>query len=365
MNRFSSFFAVYAFVLMSLIAACDEDTIDDIPEYDYTKGILFCNEGLYPNGAGSISFYDNQTGTMVNDIFKTANDRPLGNTVQSVAIMNNSTYIVVSGANRVEIVSAATFKDQNIMENLQIPRYLLQINDQKAYLTQWGVDGLNGNIAVVDILTNTVQKNIAIGKGPEMMVQVGNKVFVPCEGGYDYDNYDNRVAVINTDNDELITHINVFDFPNSIVADANGKVWVLCGGKVVYDENWNVDLTQSTKGGLVMIDPQTLTVSTTIEFPEVGLANNLIMNAQNNELYYERGGLIYKQTIYDPNLNTTPWLFKSYYGMAIDPSNNTFYGTDPKDYQSNGQIIRHLPSGIVVDTLTAGIIPNGSILFVE
>lgn len=355
---------LFALLVCFLYNSCKKDPDNQLPETDYSTGVLICNEGLYPNGAGSISFYDPATKTVQNNLFENINNRPLGNTVQSVTTIADKTYIVVTSAGRVEVVNSQNFTYLTALDNLLLPRYLMAVNSQKAYLTVWGENGVNGAVLVVNLLTNQIAKTIPVAKGPEMMVMVGNRVFVPCEGGYDFTNYDNKIAIINTNTDELETLLTVPDYPNSIIADATGAVWALCGGKVVYNTDWTINETLSTKGGLVKINGATATVESAWEFADVGNAGSLTINAAKTELYYSFNGSIYRILASSAQFNPSLLLSHSYYGMAIDPNNNLLYGADPADYQSNGRIIRHqLTDGAVLDTLTAGIIPNGSFWF--
>ncbi|OWY20745.1 hypothetical protein C7N43_08160 [Sphingobacteriales bacterium UPWRP_1] len=366
-NRLLYLFIALFVLAASLQTACNKEA-EQPPEgsSDYGKGVLICNEGLFPNGAGSISFFNRQTKAVTNNLFETVNNRPLGNTVQSVHTHNNQTFIVVSNAGRVEVVNAANFTTLATIENLQLPRYFWGINNNKAYITQWGANGLTGSVQVLNLQTMQVTKTVPLSKGPEMMAQAGNRIFIPCEGGYDFENYDNRVAVIDVLVDELLTYIEVPDYPNSIVTDANGFVWVLCGGIITYNPDWTVNEMQSTKGALVKIDAAANAVATVLEFPQVATSGNLTVNAAGTVLYYDYNGQIYAQSVTDNTLNTQPFIAHSYYGMAVDPQENLLYGADAKDYQSNGSIVRHrLTDGAPVDTFTVGVIPNSGFFFSE
>ncbi|OWY25855.1 hypothetical protein BVG80_01305 [Sphingobacteriales bacterium TSM_CSM] len=351
-------------LVVCLQTACTKDETPPEGISDYSKGVLVCNEGLFPNGAGSISYFNRQTKTVTNNLFEMVNNRPLGNTVQSVRQYNGQTFIVASSAGRVEVADSKSFTSVASIENLQLPRYFWEIDQNKAYITQWGENGLTGSVQVLNLQTLQIIKSIPVAKGPEMMAQVGNRVFIPCEGGYDFENYDNKVAVINTLTDELITHIEVPDYPNSITADANGFVWVLCGGIIAYNPDWTINEAQSTKGALVKIDAAANTVSNVLQFQQAGTAGNLTVNAAGTVLYYDYNGQIFAQPVTDNTLNTQPLITHSYYGMAIDPQENLLYGTDAKDYQSNGSIVRHrLTDGAAVDTFTVGVIPNSGFFF--
>ncbi len=88
-----------------------------------------------------------------------------------------------------------------MIEGLELPRFFLPIDNQFAYVSQWGADGISGSLAKVDLLSKKVVKTIAIGSGPEKMLRVGNTVLVANGGGY---GVDSTVVAIGTSDDQII-----------------------------------------------------------------------------------------------------------------------------------------------------------------
>src|SRR5690606_36133260 len=110
-----------------------------------------------------------------------------GNIVQSMNVLNTSGYIVVNNANKIEVVEAGTFKSVGTITGLNAPRYILQVNDQKAYITEWG-NGSEGNIRILNLTNNSIEGTINLNrKGAEKMLKHGDYVYVTCQGGYDKD----------------------------------------------------------------------------------------------------------------------------------------------------------------------------------
>ena len=51
-------------------------------------------------------------------------------------------------------------------------------------------------------------------------------------------------------------------------------------------------------------------------------------------------------------------LNRSFYKISINPKNGDIYGTDPKDYKSNGWVYRYTSAYSVVDSFKVGIVPS-------
>jgi YVTN family beta-propeller protein len=318
-----------------------------------TSSVYITNEGPYGSGTGTISLYNKYTGALSNDIFASANGGiPLGNIVQSLSIYNGKGYIVVNNADKIEVVNSKDFKSTATISGLNKPRYFLGIDNNKAYVTEWGATGNEGAVKVINLSTNTVSSTINTGKGAENMVKANNFVYVTCKGGFGNDSV---VTVINSSTDAVSTTINVGANPNSVQVDANGKIWVLCGGK------WNSGFTQLEKPAkLVRINPSSNTVEATFTFSSIYSGpSNLVINKAKNQLLYVYSGGVYSHEISASNLSNSGLINRYFYGLAVDPSNDYIYAGDAGGFTSNGWVLRYTNSGSVVDSFQVGIAPNG------
>jgi DNA-binding beta-propeller fold protein YncE len=305
----------------------------------YETGVFISNEGPYGSGTGTVSFYNRSTGAVTNDIFQKANGVPLGNIVQSVNIYNGKGYVMVNNAGKIEVVNAPDFKSMATIAGLTQPRYFLGINSTKGYVTEWGTGGLSGSVKVIDLSLNKVLKTIATGKGAENMINLNGLVYVTCKGGYGKDSV---ITVINTNSDAILATIMVGVGPGGIVADANGKIWVLCSKK------------------LVRINPTTQTVEAEFVFTSIKeTPSNLTINAAKNTLYYCYDGKVYPHDISAATLSSTPLINKSFYGMSVDPTNDYLFCADAGNFSSDGYVFRYKSTGAKVDSFKVGMIPGG------
>ncbi len=351
---------VYVFLLSVLFGACKK--VEDpqknssiISSSTFAQGVFITNEGPFGSGTGTVSFYDRKLNTVRADIFQEVNNRPLGNVVQSMEIIGDKAYIVVNNANKIEVVNASTFKSVGSIANLEYPRYILSDGKGKAYISQWSSPG---RIAVVQLDNLKILKTIVVADGPERMLLFGDKLYVVNTGGF---GSENKVSVINTLTDELEQNITTGDSPNSLVLDANHKIWILCGGKKVYAgaPSYELDTAASTAGSLLMLDAISGQIEKSLSFSsKVLFPSNLCLNKEKNQLFFNGGDGVYAMKISDAVLPQQSIVNKVFYSLAYDTVSTYLYGSDPLDYQGKGEVYRYNSYGMEIDHFQAGIIPG-------
>ncbi len=115
----------------------------------YSQGVYIVNEGSFQASNGSISYFDPSRNLIVNGIFEAANNRPLGDVVQSISVANDTTaYIVVNGSGKVEVVRLKDFKTIAPPIPVFYPRYFMQVSENKGYLT---AGSMQGWIYIIDL----------------------------------------------------------------------------------------------------------------------------------------------------------------------------------------------------------------------
>jgi len=348
MKIFNATLLFMTLVVILISTSCVKDE-DSSPKGAFSNGIFIVNEGPFQTGTGTITYFNPDSNLVKQDIFETVNSRPLGNIAQSMTIYNGIGYIVVNNAGTIEVVDLATFKSEATITNLINPSQFLVIDAAKAYVSDW-----IGHIAVVDMASNTVIRTIPAGTGPDEMLKSGNYVYVANTGGF---SVDSTVTVIDFTTDKVIETIKVGDVPSGLVADGNGRIWVLCKGKGF--SGW--PQAGDTHGKLMRIDPNSMAVDYTYNFTASNVhPEKLVINKQKSMLYF-----LYNYGVYKFNVildNATPELFKSrsFYSLGYENSTGYLYVSDPKNYVSNGIVLRlNASDGSVVDSIQAGIIPRG------
>ncbi|MFI2742830.1 DUF5074 domain-containing protein [Zhouia sp. PK063] len=346
-------YLILSVLAISFLTSCSSD---DTPSGDdsltYDKGLLIVNEGNYGSGNSSVTYSTADFSTQIANLFSTANDAALlGDTAQSLAFHDDEAFIIVNVSNKIEIVNKETFKSiATISDGLTNPRYIAFSGDY-AYVTCWG-DGLSATddyVAVIDLNTNTIIKNISTKEGPEQIIEENGKLYVADKGGY---NYGNTIEVIDAATNEISKVITVGDVPNSLI-EVDNKLYVLNGGKPSYAD-------VETAGSLSVINLNTDEVTETTEFA-AGLHPSNLSEA-NNALYYTLNNGLYT-TAFDEINTTSNAIFTfddvaALYGFAIH--DNEVYVGDAVDYSSEGNVYVYTLDGTSVTNFkSGGVSPNG------
>ena len=334
---------------ITVMASCKKDTpTPTFTEGNYENGYFVTNEGNFGTGNGSISFVTNE-GTVENDVFASVNSFALGDVVHSMSIIEGNVYILVNGSSKIEVASVDSMHSVATITGLVSPRYMAKVSDAKAYVTDWGING----VQVIDLTTNTISSTITCGTGPEGIAVSNGFAYVCNVGGW---GLDNTVSVIDVATDAVVTALTVGDKPNSVQVDANGAVWVLTGGHTVFDASWNV--VSETAGNLIKIVDNI--IEATFAFAVGNHPEDLVINDAGTTLYYSDGSwskAVYAFDIAATELPTTALINKSFYGLGC--ANGYIYGTDAVDYVQSGWSFTYSIDGTVVDSVQVGIIPGG------
>jgi hypothetical protein len=332
--------------LASLIALCGilfwascKEKPDPIPA-TYENGILIVNEGNFQGGNGSLSFLDRAKDSLSLDIFKKANDRPLGDVAQSINIIGTKAYIVVNNSGKIEVVDLPTLKSTCTITGMTSPRYMLPISGNRALVT----DLYSKTIHIISLGNCNVTGSIPTGGWTEEITQIGNRIFA-AQAGTD------KVLAIDATTLTLIDSIAIAQQPASFAQDKNGKLWILCSG------NLGAGIPQ-----LARLNPDSLTVEASFDFPSLNDApSKLCINASQDTLYYLNGG-IYRMAITEATLPTQPFIpaqNHNWYALDIDPQNGLLLAGNGRDFTRKGQILRFSRStGMPIDSFEVGIIPG-------
>ena len=342
------------FLLLTLILfSCEKDPTAALKDKQVKSvGAFIINEGNFGKGNGSLSFYSYADQTIQNNIFKSVNQRNLGDTPNSMTIYDSLGFIVVNNSNTIEVISLKTWKSKKtiVFEGGPSPRNMAVVAEGKAYVSNLYAN----NVAVLDLKTLALTgETIPVGANPEEIAVSAGKAFV-LNSGF---GQDNTVSVIDVAQDRVIKTIKVADNPTSVAIDDDGELNVLCTGRW---PAWGDSTDQGTNGALVVIDPQTLTVvdSLTIE----GHPSE-ITYAGNDTGFFLLNGQVVKFSTADNKIWNTAFIAGFFYGLEADPIAGLLFVLDAKDFQSSGELKIYDFDANLQKSLTVGIIP-GAVTFV-
>lgn len=340
-------------LIMGLVAvSCenDDETLAPLPSGAFENGILISNEGPFNNGTGTVSFISNDLSTEESEIFNKVNNEDLGNIVQSIGFDGDEAFIVANVSNKINVVNRNTFeKITTIDEGLSNPRYFVAANG-KGYVTNWGdaSDETDDFIAIINLESNEVEGTIPVVFGPERIVANGNAIYVAHKGGF---GFNNTISVIATATNTITTTIEVGDVPDSMQFDSSGNLWVLASGKPSFAD-------AETAGVLSKIDTSTNTVETAIDFLN-STDHPRFLSIDDDNLFYALSGGVYSIAVDENILPLEPIVSDANF-YTMDVLNGKIYGTDAKDFASQGSLnIYDIANDFSVQTFNVGIIPGG------
>jgi YVTN family beta-propeller protein len=336
-------------IILSFIAFLTScESFQDLPpaNYSFGGGVYIVNEGNFNRGNGSVSFYSYDSLKIFNDLFSTANNRPLGDVPNSMAVNSDKGYILVNNSGKIEIVNIKTLKSAGTISGLISPRNMAVINNSKGYVTSLYSDSLT----IIDLSNNSISGYIDMGGTTEAIAIAGNLAYVSnWVGG-------NTVRVISALNNKVIDTISVGSEPESMVIDRNMKLWVLCPG------SWRRD----TYAELDVIDIHTRKVEKKYQFPSLQNSPSCLkIDALGQTLYYINKG-VWKMDISSEALPVQPLIAETnnsyFYKIAINPVNSDILVTDAGDFMQPGYVSVYKNDGVLFSRNRAGIIP-GSMAF--
>ncbi|WP_298534829.1 YncE family protein [uncultured Algibacter sp.] len=333
-----------AFILSVLfLASCSDDDSPQLPKGAYENGILVSGEGSGA-GTGSISFISNDLTESENLIYKKVNSVELGIYLQSIAFDNDNAYIIVDNANTIAVVDRYTFEYKNeVVTDLSTPRFMTIVGD-KGYVTNWGStsDETDDFVAVVDLLTFSVEKTISVGNGPERIISRDGKLYVSHKGAFTNNDI---ISVITLSNDN-VEEVTVKDRPDELFFNNSGDLVVLSEGRTLYDTDWNV--TGNTLGSISTIDVTSLNVDTELNFADGEHPSLMVIDG--STIYYALGNDIFAMDANATTLPASSVLTAEGYLYGMEVNNNRIYATNASFTDVSTLNIYDLETGSKLDS---------------
>lgn len=333
---------------MVLMISCEDDPK---PTGKYENGVFIVNEGAFLAGNGSITFYNMASEAPEQNIFLNAAGNFAGDVVQSMTFHDDVALIVVNGDSKIEIANSDTFESIETItdELIDKPRYIEVIND-KAYISVWGAYDeffslVDSYVLVYDLNTKSIA-TIDTDEGTENLLYTGNRLFA---ANYNYGS-SSTVSAIDPTNNTLIDNIELSAGPAGMVADANGKLWVICVGGY-----------GAENGYLFRINPASLAIEEEIIItgvPGMDLATTL--DKQN--ILYSVGTSVYSLPV-SATEEAQEKLFEasevtSLYALNVDPSTGNIWIGDAPTFSAPGKVYVYSSVGTSLTSFDAGIAPT-------
>lgn len=350
---FQTALALFTIIAATLFISCEKEETGHEKE-GYAKGAFISCEGSFNAGNGSVSWYDPDSSEIVNNLFAMVNGRPAGDVVQSFSVAGDYGVIVANNSQKIEVVDLETFESVSTITGFSYPRYFVYSGDGSGYLSN---GSLEGQVYRIDLAGRKVTDTIEVGHGPERMVISGNNLFVANSGGW---GYDNTVSVIDIQTNKLTETVTVGDIPVDMVVDRDGNIWVLCRGKVVYNESWT-EIIDETDSRLVKINTDDLTKDREVVIGQKGDHFKpfwLTADPGGDKLYFGEVQGLYEMGIDEQKPPSEPLINKIFSMAGVNPRSGMIYALEITDYSSPG-LLHLYDNGIHTASKETGIAPGG------
>ncbi len=341
--------ALLSLLILSGLTSCNPEN----PEMNgFGAGIFVSNEGPFVSGTGSISFISRGEDGVTNDAYSIANDgESLGNIVQGLARTSDQLIAVVNNADKIVFTDILDLTKIGEITGLQQPRYALVLDEETLAVSEWGERGGSGagRVSFIDIDSREVRDQVTVGQGPEKMIARDGMLYVCNSGGF---GRDSTVSVIDIEAREMETSLVVGPNPQSVVTDASGRLYVICGG--VFDF---MDPAANIPGALVRV--RAGEVEQVTELP-TGASDIITDNLRSRAYFLTGDGL--QEHIYG---SSTAETIKtgSYYECAYDVITGDVLLADAGDFVNRGRVLAvDRESGETMAEYEVGIIPGGFVL---
>lgn len=306
-----------------------------------SRGVFLLNEGNFNKGNGSLSFYSYDSLKIFNHIFQSVNNRYLGDIPFSIGIIGAKAYIVVNNSAKIEVIDLNDLKSVATINGLISPRKISFVSENKAYITSLYSD----SVAILDTSTDKITGYINIRHPSEAILTVSEITYVAhWTGG-------NKVFVIDNATDLVTDSVEVGLEPETMVADRNNRLWILCNGgwaRRDFAELWCINTPDNT-------------LEKRFVFPSLNDSPLCLkINGSGETLFFLHQG-VRRMNISDEMLPDQPIIPESdhlFYRMAVNPENGDIFVTDAVDYQQKGYLLRYDKDGVPVSENQAGIIPG-------
>jgi len=266
------------------VLVTDELTITEETKFD--NGFFVSAEGNFGDKNGSISFVTDDLKTSTNFIFSRQNEKtPLGGLIQSITFGEENAYVILNDVSTIVVVDKLTFKKKaTITSGLNSPRYMTIIGD-KGYVTNWGSFSPDDDfIAVLNLTTNKIEDiAIPVKVGVGRIINKEGKLYV-SHGAVITNNI---VSVVDINDSNKITTIEVKDGADELFFNASGQLVVLSEGTDFYNSDFSA-IERKSDGAISFININTNTITKEIVLP-VGKRATLLSQQGDNLYYYSKG----------------------------------------------------------------------------
>lgn len=349
-----------AFLLLFSFAACKKDELPKGPSSTSNapatsspedRYVYVACEGSLGNGNASLTMQNLTTLEVYNDAYFKLNAELLGDVFQSIEKIGDKLFLCINNSDKIIVLDAKTRKQ---VGNISVPkpRYILPINDNKAYVSSL----FSNKVYIIDPQNMKLIGSIEMpAQNPEGMVLHGSRAFI-CT----WDTTKNYIYTVNILTDKVEDSIKVAGVaPQEPLIDHEGFLWVFAGN--VPNKKW-ATLTRIALGSYDIVESYKFDVLQDPVRPVLSNKGDIIYfigvdyNGNNN---YNG---VFKMPVNSHKLPSSPFIpgkkYQYYWALGVDPISDDIYVGDPKGFIQNGTVTVFDKSGTQKRVFETGVGPG-------
>lgn len=296
---------------------------------NYSDGLYLVNEGNFGSFDGDISFFDNETQTLYENIFQTENPGEEGfDVLQDFEIFGGKAYFLSKGAsdNQIAISNADDFSLTSTIDLATAgPQSITMISEDKAYVSCANAP----NLRILDIdsesMIGSVGSSIGSFSSQDNIAIYGSTAFIFMG---------DKLGIIDTELDSAYSDI---ELPNAEVS---------CSGMVVSNDKLFVLSNSGWSGSssrLFRIDLLTNEVELNLDLSTLGKA--MLLQSDDSNVYFMIGNEVYQLAMDSDIIPSSSFATSSYeaswdlaYGKAffVDINNSRIFIGSAEGFVEDG-----------------------------
>lgn len=339
-------FLFFALATILMILSCDkDDPIPNNPIQTFDNGVFISFEGGFGQGNAVVYFLDQQRGEYVPEIFRTVNQKPIGDILQSIHFDDDKAYLVVNNSGKIIEVNQKTFEETGTIEGLNAPTEI-DIENGKGYIGSQYSD----HVLVADMGSLTITDTLYVGESSYLLKEEDGRLWILSQSEYQ-GRVKNQIYYIDLAS-QTLDSVAVGPNPLQWAFGDDDELFVYCSG-----------IENGDAPAIYTINTESQTVENNTQLNvEGGNFGRITYDDFSDRLLVQMPDGIYE---YKPaqGLGTTAIIplheIQYLYAMNVDPENGRIYLGDARDFASSGAVYIFTGDGQPFGSIPqAGIGPN-------
>lgn len=342
----NAFFFLFMACSLFFLTSCDQDDpMPDEPIKSFDNGVFISCEGAFGQGNAVVYFLDLARSEYVPEIYRTINQKPVGDVLQSMQFENDKAYMVVNNSGKIIEVEKETFQETGSISGLNSPTEI-EIENGKGYIGSLYSD----HILVADMVGLTITDTLYLGEQSNFIREEDNHLWVLSQSEYQ-GRVKNHVYHINLSNG-VVDSLAVGANPLHWAFGEDDELFVYCQGTEAGDNPsiYTINTVNHTVEGKTDLDVN------------AGFFSRLAYDDYSDRLLVQLADGIYTYQS-QGNISDSPLIplqdVEFVYAMDVDPNNGRIYLGDARDFASAGGVLIFTNEGELFATIPqVGIGPN-------